>query len=150
ALAGDLDIARVTATSAGDPAQSASLDLTTTANAVYGVGLLPGTLDTTGLPGTVVEYDLLITNQGNASDSFDLVISGESWDTAVNATVGPLAAGASTTISVSVTIPALAANGSTDNAILTANSQADGSQSVTSSLTTTARFYLLFAPIVVQ
>ena len=102
----------------------------------YGVTVAPPTATTSGNPGTTVSYILDVTNTGNVADAYDVAVSGNAWTTTAPATVGLLAAGATTQITVDVTIAAGAGSGDSDTATITVTSQGDPGQSAASSLTT--------------
>ena len=139
AAGGLTDAATLTATSQGDASQSARSTLTTTVNLVRHVALAPTSAAQLGNPGTTVTYTLVLTNAGNASDTFTLTVGGAAFTTTVApSSVGPLSAGASRSVTVTVQIPAGAAGGLTDAATLTATSQGDATKSASSILTTAA------------
>lgn len=137
AAGGATDMVTVTATSAGDPDQSASSELTTTADNVYGVALAPPAAALSGLPGATVTYTLRLTNTGNVSDSFDLDYSGNQWHVGLSITdTGELNAGQGIELIVSVAIPPDAADDAMDTVIVTAVSQTDSEANAASTLTT--------------
>ncbi|MBP7686751.1 MAG: DUF11 domain-containing protein [Thermoflexales bacterium] len=138
AAGGASDAANVKITSRGDPSKFVNSTLTTTANSVRGVAMTPGAVGQSGLPGAVVTYTLSVTNTGNASDTYTVTISGNAFVTNAPASIGPLAAGANTTLNVVVTIPVGAAGGAVDAANVKITSQGDPSKFANSTLTTTA------------
>jgi len=150
ALAGASDTVMVTVTSQGDNTKSAQSELTTTAEAVYGLALAPATAAQSGKPGEVVTYTLTITNTGNITDTFTVTVSGNAWTTVAPATVGPLAAGENTSFQVTVTIPTGLAGADTDTATVTVTSQGDNTKSAQAVLTTTRIPYRLFLPLVMK
>jgi hypothetical protein len=77
-------------------------------------------------------------------------ISGTAFTTTAPSTVGPLAAGASTTVDVGVTIPAGAVNGAMSEATVTFTSQGNGTASDSSVLTTISAWLKFYLPIVMQ
>ena len=139
AVIGATDTANVTFTSVGDPTKSASSTLTTTAsNAVHGVSVAPATKAKFGKQGTAVTYSLTVTNIGSGIDTFNATVAGNTWPTPVPASVGPLAAGASSAVTVTTNIPGGAHEMAIDIANVTFISAGDSSKSATSVLTTTA------------
>jgi uncharacterized membrane protein len=136
---GSMDVAMVTATSAGDPIQSASSELTTTAEAFYGVSVEPAADAKTGAPGATVEYTLQVTNEGNLPDAFSLVAGGNAWVAALSApTTGELLPGQSFELTVTVLIPAGAADDDSDTVTVTATSVGGLTASASATLATTA------------
>ena len=147
------DAATITATSVGSSTASDSSTVTTTANTNRGVTLTPATDAKSGNPGADVSYTLTVTNTGNASDSFNLTVSNTTWTTGVlPISVGPLAAGGSTTVAVTVSIPAGAAGGATDAATITATSVGDSTVSDSSVLTTTSGlvYWFIHLPLIMR
>lgn len=90
-----------------------------------------------GYLGSVVTYTLDLTNTGDAPDTYNLAVTGETWTTTLSASSATLAAGQSTSLSAWVQIPAGANNGDTDVATVWATSQLDGMVNDTAVLTTT-------------
>ena len=138
ASGGDSDSLSVNLASQGDGGQTASAALTTTANPRYALQLTPASAAQSGETGTNVTYALQVTNQGNASDSFSVSLAGSAWSSSAPSNLGPLAAGASQTLTVTVTIPANASAGETDALQVSLASQGDGAQTAQALLTTTA------------
>ena len=138
----------MTATSTGDPGESDSATLTTTANGAYGVEL-SADMAMSGASGTTVVYSVWITNTGNTTDTFDLVASGHSWNAnhAATATLGP---GESMMVDVMVAIPGGANSGDMDAVTVTATSQGDTGESDSTTLTTTATGFVLYLPFVAR
>ena len=106
ALAGTTDTAKITLTSRGDPTQSSTSVLTTTANAVHSWVLEPSAMTRSGDPGTSVTYTLRFTNTGNTAETFALDYAGNTWDVqlspAISATLTP---NVGSDVMVRVTIP---------------------------------------------
>ena len=105
-----------------------------------------------GNPGADVSYTLTVTNTGNA-ESFNLTVSSTTWTTGVlPASVGPLAAGGSTTVTVTVSIPAGAAGGATDAATITATSAGNSTVSDWLGLTTTSGlvYWFIHLPLIMR
>jgi uncharacterized repeat protein (TIGR01451 family) len=103
-----------------------------------GVSLTTTNSAKSSLASQVVTYSLNLKNTANVPDSFTLAASGNSWSTIVApSVVGPLAAGASTTVVVSVTVPAVSHN-SQDFATIAATSATSASVQSSVMLTTTA------------
>jgi hypothetical protein len=132
--------------SCGSGANSSTYQFTTEGSVVPGVDV-PGSMSDAGLPGTEVTYSIVVTNTGNATDTFDITVTGNSWPTDVPADTGPIAAGDSITIDVVVTV---GANGD-DTATVTFTSNLDNSVSDSVVLTTTAQAaFQIYLPVVIN
>lgn len=142
ALAGASDVVTATATSQLDSAASASAVLTSHANTVHGVELLPPVAALSGDPGEVVTYTLSLTNRGNISDTFDIALSGNAWATSSPGSLGPLAAGASQNFSVGVEIPPDAPGSAVDTTTVAAASRAQPGAADSSLLETSANILI--------
>ena len=140
AAGGYSEAATVTATSQGDPAQQSTATLTTTVNTVRGILISPATDARMGLQGETVTYTLMLTNTGNATDSFTLTVS--AGITFTNNILPPfisnLAPNASARVTVTVSIPSSLPGASvSDIAIVTAQSANDPAKTAVATLTTT-------------
>ena len=103
-----------------------------------GLNLTPAAAARTGQPGAMVAYTLLVTNTGNALDTFSIAVGGNQWTTTAPATVGPVASGASAGLPVTVTVPTSQVIGTSDVVTVTVASQSDNAKSARAVLTTTA------------
>jgi hypothetical protein len=137
-MAGEFDSVTITATSAGDEDLSASSTLTTTTNAIYGLMLEPEQNTLSGDPGTIVSYNLSLTNIGNLSDTYALASVGNGWELNLSEENVELGAGENTEIRVDIAIPPNALAGEFDVVSVTATSVGNNSFSATSTLTTGA------------
>ncbi len=147
APAGDYAVAMVTATSQTDAAVSATVMLTTTANAVYHVSLRPDVVSKDGRLGHAAVYTLTLINTGNITDSYALAIDGALWNTVIAPPMVTLASAAAMPVVVTVTVPAGAWPGAFDTARVTAHGSG---VSAAVALTTTAvasRGVMVSAPI---
>jgi hypothetical protein len=116
---------------------------TTEGTIVPGVDV-PASMSDSGAPGTEVTYSIVVTNTGSAADTFEITVTGNSWQTDAPATTGILAPGASTTIEVVVTV----GESGSDTATVTFTSGVDDSVSDSVVLTTTAgAAYMLYLPV---
>ena len=119
AIGGTTDRVEITLTSQGNPAQSFSSVLTTTANAVYGLTLEPPAMTGLGSLGTTVTYTLRFTNTGNTTETLALDYVGSTWNVqllpAINVT---LTAGAGSNIIARVTIPPTATGRPSDTVLV--------------------------------
>lgn len=152
ALVGAADVAMLRITSQGDAGQVATTTLTTIVNPVSAFTITLPINGQMGAPQAMVVYEVILTNQGNLVDAFALTVSGNQWPTTAPTTVGPLAPGASVTVTISVTIPAETVNGASDTAQLSFSAQHDPTKSTSVSLTTTVTVapvttYRLFLPL---
>jgi uncharacterized repeat protein (TIGR01451 family) len=130
------DTATLTFTSQGDGSTSDSSILTSTARAVRGVTVDPPSHTAWDDPGAEVIHTLWVTNTGNCPDTFDLAASSYIWTPDAPATVGPLLGGTGASVNVIVTVPLDAVCGDEDTTTITLTSQAEGTASDTSDLTT--------------
>lgn len=110
-----------TVTSQGDAAQSASATLHTTADAMYGVMLVPPEYFRNGNVGATVVYSLVLTNTGNVSDTYVLALSGATWTTTLAPEGVVLEPAQSAPVTVTVTVPLEAPTGITDTVRVTAS-----------------------------
>lgn len=139
AMAGDEDMALVTAVSRGNPSASSSVTDTTTVTTTlpsYGVIIAPDRSGA-GIPGQTITYYHTVTNTGDVADSFTLSVNPAWGATVAPAAINNLAANASTPVTVTVTIPAGAAVGDVHETMVTAVSQSDLSASSSATDTTT-------------
>lgn len=113
----------------------------------YGVELSPDAA-LEGLPATMMEYTVQITNTGDTTDTFDLTFSGNTWNVHLPITQITLAAGESADFAVHVTIDAGAADGDNDHVTITATSQGDVTKTDSTELATTAFLYSTFLSLV--
>ena len=111
---------------------------TTMANVNPG-GAVVAPEDGSGQPMDVVSYEFTVTNTGDYTDTFALGVTGV-WTATLPGgdNTGPLAAGASTTVTVLVTVPEGVADGDFDVTTLKITSQLDTSIWATADVTTTA------------
>lgn len=150
ALAGESDVATVTATSQADGSVTDDTLLTTTAEAVYDVAI-SGNQSASGAPGDTVSYIVTLTNTGNTTDTFDLAAAG-AWTALLSDASVTLGVGEIVTVTVEVSIPAGAADNDFDVTTVTATSQNDPTAEASADLTTTAEVttFKLFLPIVIK
>ncbi len=119
----------------------------------YGVELAPPTATQNGVPGEAVAYALVLTNTGNAADSFNLarVITGEQWSTTVAPTrTVTLPPSGTMPVNVSVLISATAIASQQSIVTVTATSVMTTTASDSSVLTTISYSPNLYLPIVMR
>ena len=148
ALAGEQDVVVITATSGGDDSLSASSTLTTTTNPVYGINLEPGEDSKTGTPGETVTYTLILTNLGNAADTFTVEAGESEWEVHLPTSSFEVEVGESVEVTVQVMIPTDIKDGDSDAVIISVNSVGDPNVSSASELNTIAEIegYWLYLP----
>jgi murein tripeptide amidase MpaA len=112
------------------------------------VGVTPDSSDMSGLRGRLVTHRLSVTNQGNGPDSFQVSVD-SGWRFWAPSTVGPLAAGASTSFEVTVEVPTNATLWASYTAQVRVNSQAAPQQQDTALLVTTVESATAPPPTVV-
>jgi uncharacterized membrane protein len=136
---GSADTATVRLTSQGNAAVQSTAMLVTIVDTVNGALVTPLSAVQIGDSGTQVIFTVSIKNIGNASDTFDLTVSGTTWQTTLSATsVGPLAPNVSANVTLTVTIPPDAQTGDASAAILTATSRSNPSITASAALVTRA------------
>jgi uncharacterized membrane protein len=119
----DFDTAEVTATSVGNAAESDTSTIDTGALPFYALDLWPDSDSRTDSPDEVVTYTLVVYNNGNMADTYDLAMSAAAWPTTISQnTIGPVDPGDYGSFEVYVTIPSSASDGDSDVVTITATS----------------------------
>lgn len=145
-LANAANVTRLAGWSAGRQV-SATLDVTTTASAVYGVQISPSSAAQTARRGESITYTLRLTNTGNSATSFLLTSSGP-WVTTLSPTLSaPVAAFGGLDVKVAVRVPITAPIGQATT-VVTATAQGGSQPFVAATLTTTVQNYRLYLPVV--
>jgi hypothetical protein len=98
-----------------------------------------------GGPGDTVAYTLEIENIGPEPDSFTIAVSGSTWNTQASQSSITLEPDERAAIEVMVEIPAEAGIADSDTATITVSSQADDTQTSSSTLSTTV-YAITLAP----
>jgi hypothetical protein len=110
--------------------------LTTRWPSVY---LTPPSQVGSGVACTTVTYTVSLANYTGITDSFDLSVSGNDWQTSLSMdNTGIIASGESVTFTIDVKIPASASPGDTDTVTITATSVTDPAITDTATITTKA------------
>jgi uncharacterized membrane protein len=138
ALPGEQDGVTISAVSQAEPEEQDSALITTTAEAVYDLSLLPASQEDSGLPGATVAYTLTLTNLGNITDTFTLSYTGSLWEGGLPVTTTSLGAGEAIEVSVLVTIPLEALADEQDGVTINAVSQTEPAEQGSALITTTA------------
>jgi uncharacterized membrane protein len=132
---GATSTAAVTLTSQGNNTVKATGTLITIVSTANNVLLTPTSQIQLGDAGHQVIFTIAVKNIGNASDTFDLTLTGATWPTILSSTfVGPLAPNAMTNVTLTVNIPAGSPIGSSSAAILTARSRSNPSIAASAAL----------------
>jgi hypothetical protein len=96
----------------------------TSANKVYSFTAVPVENPLTAYgTGITVQYTLLVTNNGNVTDSYNFYVISSEWQVDVPAYVGPITRGESTSVTVTVHVPLGIAMGDSNDATLAVISQ---------------------------
>jgi PKD repeat protein/uncharacterized membrane protein len=135
---GDMDDVVVTLASVGDGTKSGSSTLTTTANPVADVTVDPLVAAVWADPGEVVTHTVRVTNSGNCTDTFDIVVTGDVWSTSAPTVTSALPLGVGVPVDITVAIPEDSLCADFDSILVTFISQQDGVTSNSSDLTTWA------------
>lgn len=112
--------------------------MTVVENATYGVEVMADTMAMTGTVGTTITYTVWVTNTGNVNDTFDVELSGHTWDTSASHSSISLDPGEMGMMMVMVSVPMTATEGMTDTTMVMVTSQGDDTVSEMMHLTTTA------------
>ncbi len=149
--AGEMDMVLVTAVSRLDDQMGDTAHLTTIAGAQYTFDLTSDATTQTAEAGQTITYTISLTNTGNITDSYTVMLSGNSWETIPSLTNLTLAAGESASFYLAVDIPTESASAaSSDLAVLMVHSEGDDSLNATLNITT-ARLqteFNLYLPVV--
>jgi uncharacterized membrane protein len=137
ALPGEADTAEISLSSQGNPAQTQSASLTTTA-LLRGPVVSPHNSTGYGDPGQTITHTLVVTNVGDTTDTYSITVNDANWVTNAPAMVGPLTPGEPASIYVTVVIPADALAGDSDGVAITFSSQLPGTLPATADLETIA------------
>ncbi len=147
ATPGEFDVATITATSQGNTAIATTSTLTTSVTALYSFQVAPlqDTLVGHG-KGTTVEFTILVTNTGNITDTYDIIITPGGWIVDAPPDVGPIAHGESTSVTITVHVPFDIAMGDSNDSVLMFISQG-GSAGHQVTLHTDTSWYSSFLPL---
>ncbi len=121
--------------------------VTTTIGVVRGVALAPVTSTLSGAAGQTLTHTTRLTNTGNLTDTFTLILNGQTFTTTAPSalTLGP---NVGADLVVTVTMPFTAMPGQRDSVTLTVTSQADPTQTASVTLTTSVPLLLYYFPMV--
>lgn len=103
---------------------------------VFGVSISPVTSWSSAAPGTVATHRIMVTNEGNVSDRFEIVFLDSVWTVAGPARLGPLDPDHSAEVDLAVSVPTNAEGVSETSYLI--HSRANGTKSVTGTLITEA------------
>jgi uncharacterized repeat protein (TIGR01451 family) len=106
----------------------------------YGV-VVSGDMSGQDIPGEVLTYTMSLTNTSEGLvDSFNINLGSHAWQTtAIPATIGPLASGATAQVKLRVQVPVSALPGEADAVVVNAASQGDPTKTAALTITTTAQ-----------
>ena len=130
------DVVTVTAVSQADNSMTETVTLHTSLMADYAFDLTSDATSKAAEGGQTVTYTISLTNTGNISDSYTVMVSGQSWDTMPSLTNLTLAAGESGMFYLTVDIPAEASGANSDLVVLMVHSAGDDSLTASLNLTT--------------
>jgi PKD repeat protein len=146
---GASDSVNIYFTSSHASLQPVSSTLTTQAKNTYGLELAPYADAQSGYVGTSVTYTILVTNTGNTTDIYDMAIT-STWGAQITTPIGPLTSGSRIFFTVVINIPRDAIDGSRNTATVAVTSWGDPMLTKKVILTTTARAYRLFLPVMIK
>lgn len=114
------DVTILTATSQTNNTISATVRITTTAGAAFGVQLWPPAAMSSGEVGKAVVYTLTLTNTGNITDIYSLTLSRATWPVTLTPSLTMLGSGMTASVTATVMVPWDAWPGVTDTARIVA------------------------------
>jgi uncharacterized membrane protein len=138
AIPGDVETSEITFNSQGNPAQSESPSVSTSAVLLEGPMVNPENSTVYGDLGQTITHTLVVTNAGYATDTYEILVNSAVWPTQAPLSVGPLAVGESTSVEVLVSIPAEVMAGESDTSLITFNSQLPGTMPASAIVSTIA------------
>jgi len=94
-------------------------------NVIHNAALDPEIDAASGLVGSTVDYLLELSNQGSATDTFQINLSGHAWAASLSEETVTLGVGETTDVTVAVVIPANATSGDTDTVTISVASPAN-------------------------
>lgn len=142
------DTAVLKITSQGDSSKNAVVNLTSAVYA-HAVQVSPAAQQTDSDNARMVTYPVTITNSGETSDSFNIIVNALWNSQPSQSSVGPIAPGGSTVINVTVLVPASAAYPASDTSTVTVTSQNYPTVSSSVLLTTNAP-RVVYLPVILQ
>lgn len=98
----------------------------------------PDAVARSGAAGQNLTYKITVANQGNATDMYQVAVSGNTWPTSAPALTSPALPGKTTSFNVTVSIPAGALPLDSDTALVTVTSYNDHNRQAQISLTSSA------------
>jgi len=124
------DTVTVTARSITDMVENSASCTVHAVKIIRGVSVSISPSSQVGMPDVTLSYTVTVTNTGEATDNFDLRISGGAgWSPGISPSSLSLAVGASGTAALTVTVPSGAAEGDSTTIAVIATSRADPSVS---------------------
>jgi hypothetical protein len=111
----------------------------------------PGLLEGKAPANSSIVYDLQVTNLGTQDDTYNIMVTGNSWPVDLSSTViGPLIPGENENLIVTINIPEGAGIGDQDIATINAISQADPTKFTFTKIKTTVGYPDIFFPTIAK
>ena len=137
ALGNQTDTLKVIATSKSDGHKQATSTLITMA-LTDGLLLTPSSQAASGPPGTSLDYTIQLKNTTNATDVFNLTLTGNNWTTNLSTAALSLGPGETQTFHATVEIPSTALGNDLDQATVVAQSTNDPENAALTTFSSTA------------
>lgn len=141
------DTAVLLAVSQGDPRRTAQVNLVTTASH-YQFQLSPLVASQQVKQGEQATYLIRLENTSRLADTFDILLSGNQWQTTLEPTVVDLSPLSSANLELRVQAPLELPLGASDTAQVTAVSRGDPTLSITAQAITQLRLYQVYMPAI--